>query len=54
MQSTARETVSRRMVWASAAMVAVILIGIVLFFAFADRAEPLLPSAESPTTAVHE
>ena len=53
MQDTDRQLISRRVLWLTGAMILALLLGMVLFFAYVDEAEPLLRSAETGT-AIHE
>ncbi len=49
MEYAERERVSRRVLWGSALLAGLLLAGVVLFFLFAGRAEPLVSAA--PTTS---
>ncbi len=49
MEHAERERVSRRVFWGSALLAGLLLAGVVLFFLFTGRAEPLVSAA--PTTS---
>jgi hypothetical protein len=41
---------NRRVLWLSAVLVGVVIAGLILFFVFVGRVDPLLTSAHTPST----